>query len=136
MIKPKLLLVDDDIRFTHNVLWLLARKSYQVSSANDGEAALRILNNSEIDVAILDQVMPGLDGLEILRILKRNWPCTEVIILTSIPMPDMALKGLELGAYDYAAKPIGIYELEHKILHAFEHKSLAEARLPHTQLLL
>ena len=124
MRKPRLLLVDDDIDLTKNMSWLLSRRSYEVSAANDGEGALRILEEQEFDVVILDRKMPGLDGISALRVLKMKHPNLEFIILTGAPSIDSAIKGLELGAYDYATKPITMTDLEEKIRMAFERKLL------------
>ena len=124
MRKPRLLLVDDDIDLTKNMSWLLSRRSYEVSAANDGEGALRIVGEQEFDVVILDRKMPGLDGISALRVLKMKHPNLEFIILTGAPSIDSAIKGLELGAYDYATKPITMTDLEEKIRMAFERKLL------------
>jgi len=126
MRNPRLLLVDDDIDFTKNMSWLLSRRGYEVSAANDGLSALRILGQQESDVVLLDQKMPGLDGISTLRALKKKWPHVEVIILTGAASTDSAIKGSELGAYDYATKPIKMGELEERIHQAFEHKLLLE----------
>ncbi|MEI6134121.1 MAG: response regulator [Desulfomonile sp.] len=124
MRKPRLLLVDDDIDLTNNLSWLLSRRSYEVSAVNDGEGALRIVGEQEFDVVILDRKMPGLDGISALRVLKMKHPNLEFIILTGAPSIDSAIKGLELGAYDYATKPITMTDLEEKIRMAFERKLL------------
>ena len=124
MRKPRLLLVDDDIDLTNNLSWLLSRRSYEVSAVNDGEGALRIVGEQEFDVVILDRKMPGLDGISALRVLKIKHPNLEFIILTGAPSIDSAIKGLELGAYDYATKPITMTDLEEKIRMAFERKLL------------
>jgi len=118
--------VYDDIDLTKNMSWLLSRRSYEVSAVNDGESALRILEEQEFDVVILDQKMPGLGGIHTLMGLKKKWPNVEVIILTGAATVDSAVKGLELGAYDYATKPIKLVDLEERILQAFEHKLLLQ----------
>lgn len=106
--------------------WLLSRKGYEVSAVNDGESALRIVEEQEFDVIILDQKMPGIDGIDTLKELKKKWPKLEVIILTGASALDSAVKGLELGAYDYTTKPIQLDDLEEKIRQAFERKMLLE----------
>jgi DNA-binding response OmpR family regulator len=115
MRKPRLLLVDDEIPFVANLLKLLSRRGYEVSTAHDGESALRIIQEREFDVVILDQNMPGKDGITVLRELKRKQPHLEVVILTGYGSVDMALKGFGLGIYDYASKPIQLGDLEAKI---------------------
>lgn len=126
MRKPKLLIVDDDKMLNHNMSWLLSRKGYEVSSANDGESALQMVENQDFDVVILDQKMPGMDGVTTLRELKKKRPNLEVIILTGASSVDSAVKGFELGAYDYTTKPMQMDLLEEKVMQAFERKLLLE----------
>jgi two-component system OmpR family response regulator len=126
MRKPRLLLVDDDIPFTRNLVWLLSRRGYEVSAVNDGQSALRIVEEQEFDVIILDRKMPGIDGITTLKELKKKRPQVEVIILTGAASIDSALDGVEHGAYDYTTKPIRLSDLEEKIGHAFERKLLQE----------
>jgi two-component system, OmpR family, response regulator len=126
MKKPRLLLVDDDVPFTRNLVWLLSRRGYEVSAVNDGQSALRIVEEHEFDVIILDRKMPGIDGIATLRELKKKRPDIEVIILTGAASVDSALDGVQLGAYDYTVKPIQLSELEEKITQAFERKLLQE----------
>ena len=115
MRKPRLLLVDDEIPFVANLLKILSRRGYEVSTAHDGDSALRLVQEREFDVVILDQNMPGKDGITVLRELKKKQPHLEVVILTGYGSVDMALKGFELGIYDYTSKPIQFADLEAKI---------------------
>ena len=126
MRKPRLLLVDDDLPFTRNLVWLLSRRGYEVSAVNDGQSALRIVEEQDFDVIILDRKMPGIDGIATLKELKKKKPQVEVIILTGAASVESALDGVQLGAYDYTTKPIQLSELEEKIGHAFERKLLQE----------
>ena len=126
MRKPRLLLVDDEIPFVANLLKLLSRRGYEVSTAHDGDSALRLVQEREFDVVILDQNMPGKDGIRVLRELKKKQPHLEVVILTGYGSVDMALKGFELGIYDYTSKPIQLADLEAKIRQAFQRKMLRE----------
>jgi DNA-binding NtrC family response regulator len=126
MRKPRLLLVDDEIPFAANLLKLLSRRGYTVSAVYEGDSALRIVEEQEFDVVILDQNMPGRDGITILRELKKKKPHIEVVILTGYGSVDSALNGFELGAYDYTTKPIQLSDLEEKISQAFQRKMLRE----------
>ena len=126
MRKPRLLLVDDDLPFTRNLVWLLSRRGYGVSAVNDGQSALRIVEEQDFDVIILDRKMPGIDGIATLKELKKKKPQVEVIILTGAASVESALDGVQLGAYDYTTKPIQLSELEEKIGRAFERKLLQE----------
>jgi two-component system OmpR family response regulator len=126
MKKPRLLLVDDEVLFTENLLKLLSRRGYDVTAVNEGEQALRIVQEREFDVVILDEKMPGLDGIATLKELKKKKPDLEVIILTGHGSVGSALTGLEQGAYDYTTKSIQLSDLEQKIAQAFERKRLRE----------
>ena len=126
MKKPKLLIVDDEIPFTKNLVWLLSRRDYEVEAVHDGASALRKVQEQEFDVVILDLKMPGMDGIATLKELKKKRPDLEVIILTGYASVDTALDGLKLGAYDYATKPVQFSDLEEKIGQAFERKRLLE----------
>ena len=126
MRKPRLLLVDDEIPFVANLLKLLTQRGYEVASAYDGNSALRLVQEREFDVVILDQNMPGKDGITVLRELKKKQPHLEVVILTGYGSIDMALKGFEIGIYDYTTKPIHLGDLEAKIRQAFQRKMLRE----------
>ncbi len=126
MTKPRLLLVDDEIPFAENLLKLLSRRGYEVSAVHDGDSALRIVEEKEFDVVILDQNMPGKDGITVLKELKKKWPSLQVIILTGYGTVHSAFTGLELGAYDYVAKPLQLSDLEEKIGQAFQNKLAQE----------
>jgi two-component system, OmpR family, response regulator len=126
MRKPRVLLVDDDVPFTRNLVWLLSRRGYEVSAVNDGTSAIAIVEQQEFDVVVLDRKMPGIDGIATLKELKKKRPNVEVVILTGAASVDSALDGIELGAYDYITKPIQLSDLEEKIGQAFERKLLRE----------
>jgi DNA-binding response OmpR family regulator len=93
-------------------------------AAYDGDSALRLVEEQAFDVVILDQNMPGKDGITVLKELKKKWPDLEVVILTGYGSLDLALDGFELGAYDYTTKPIKLSDLEEKIGQAFRRKIL------------
>lgn len=127
MRNPRLLLVDDEILFTTNLFKLLSRRGYEVTAVNDGERALRIVQEQEFDVVILDQKMPGMDGITALKELKKKKPDLEVIILTGYGSAESGITGLQLGAYDYITKPIRLSDLEQRIAQAFDRKLLRES---------
>lgn len=128
MRKPRLLIVDDEIPFTTNLLKLLSRKGYEVSAVNDGYSALRIVEEQEFDVVILDQKMPGIDGVTTLKELKKKRPHLEVIMLTGHGSIESGVQGLQLGAFNYVMKPVTFPELLEQIVHAYERKIIEEER--------
>ena len=124
MTKPRLLLVDDEVFFTENLSKLLSRRGYDVTAINDSQQALQIAQEQDFDVVILDQKMPGMDGISVLRELKSELPDLEVIILTGHGSLESGITGLQLGAYDFIRKPIGVSDLEEKIARAFDRRVL------------
>jgi len=101
--------------------------SYQKFS--DFDDAIEFVNSHEVDVVILDVLMPGKDGVEVLREVKTVNPIVEVIMLTGHGTIETAIEGLKLGAYDYLLKPTDTGELVAKILRAYARKSEQEDRI-------
>jgi DNA-binding NtrC family response regulator len=108
----KLLIVDDDSEFRGTLARRFARRGYVVLEAADGTEALEVLRQHRPDAAILDMLMPGMTGLELLEKLKSTHPATEVILLTGQGTIATAVKAMRLGAYDFLTKPFPLAELE------------------------
>ncbi|MGB5985721.1 MAG: response regulator, partial [Desulfobacterales bacterium] len=104
----KIMLVDDEERFLSTTQKLLTKKGIDVVTASSGEEALEALNRELIHVVILDVKMPGMDGNETLREIKKRFPLVEVIMLTGHASVDSAVNGLKSGATDYLMKPTEI----------------------------
>ena len=107
----KLLLVEDNIQLNKALTTLLKRNSYLVDSALDGEEALICLRQYEYDVIILDIMLPSIDGLEVLKIARREGIQTPIILLTARSTLEDKITGLDLGADDYLPKPFSTEEL-------------------------
>jgi DNA-binding NtrC family response regulator len=75
-----------------------------------------------VDVIVLDVRMPGMDGIQTLREIKKRYPLVEVIMLTGHASLEVAIEGMELGAFDYLMKPVDIDELLYKIQDAYKKK--------------
>ena len=101
MTKANLLLVDDEERFLLTTKKLLEKRGYSVETASNGMEALEKLKQHPIQVVILDVKMPGMDGLATLKIIKRDFPLIEVIMLTGHATVASAVEGVKLGAADY-----------------------------------
>jgi DNA-binding NtrC family response regulator len=127
--KPRILIVDDEKDFTESLAERLALRDYDVSTSFSGEEALEKLRTYNLDVVILDVQMPGLDGIETLREIKRIKPLTEVIMLTAHATVETAIKGMQLGALDYLMKPCDNEELVSKIERGYERKADQEERI-------
>ncbi len=110
--KIKLLIVDDEIQFLNALAQRLEIRGFHVTKATNGAEALQAAGSEKFDLALLDLKMPGLDGKEVLQLLKKEHKYLEVIILTGHGSLDSAVECTKLGAYGYLPKP---YELENLI---------------------
>lgn len=107
----KLLLVDDEVEFLEPMKARLERRGIACATAASGAEALAILDASPVDCAVVDVKMPEMDGLELLRRLRRLYPAVPVILLTGHASAELGVKGMELGAFEYLLKPIELDEL-------------------------
>jgi two-component system phosphate regulon response regulator PhoB len=107
MSKEKILVVDDEEDIVELVRYNLVREGYAVVSALSGEDALKAANAQPVDLIVLDLMLPGIDGLEVARRLKRNSDTKEIpiVMLTAKGEEADIVTGLELGADDYVTKP-------------------------------
>jgi two-component system, OmpR family, alkaline phosphatase synthesis response regulator PhoP len=109
--RRRLLLVEDDRTLRQALTFNLAREGYEVSSAADGEAALEAARGERLDLILLDVMLPGMSGVEVLRVLRREGVTTPVIILSAKGDEIDRVVGLKVGADDYVAKPFSRPEL-------------------------
>jgi two-component system NtrC family response regulator len=116
----RLLIVDDEVEFLDSIAARLEMRDFDVTTATDGEAALDAARHRRFDVALLDLKMPGLDGHEVLDLLKREHRFLEVIILTGHGSVGSAVECTKLGAFDYLEKPFDLEMLLRKIQVAYE----------------
>ena len=125
----KIMLVDDEERFLSTTQKLLTKKGIDVVTATSGAEALEILQHKHIHVVILDVKMPGMDGNETLKEIKRQFPLVEVIMLTGHATVESAIDGLKSGATDYMMKPTDIEELIKKASEAFNKRQHLEEKI-------
>jgi len=110
----RVLIVEDDPTVAEVVVSYLNRAGHQTWSEHDGRTAASLLTSDrtdEIDLVILDLMLPGLDGIEICRLLRQAHPELPVIMLTALGEEDDRIAGLEVGADDYVTKPFSPREL-------------------------
>jgi len=110
----KVLVVDDDVKTVELVKLYLNRDGYRVLTAYDGNEALKLARENRPDLIVLDLMLPGIDGLEICRIL-RGESDVPIIMLTALTTDDDRLKGLDIGADDYVTKPFSPRELAARV---------------------
>ncbi len=111
----RLLLVEDDLILKDGLERSFTKSGYAVDVITDGERANQLLTYQEYDVIVLDLGLPKLDGFEVLKRLRSRGNTTPVLILTAIDDTQSRVKGLDLGADDYLAKPFELAELEARI---------------------
>jgi len=121
----KVLLVDDEEELVMALAERLQLRGIKTSVAYSGEQALHMLHDEDPDVMLLDLKMPGMDGLEVLRRVKKARPPIQVVILTGHGSDQDAESARRLGAFGYLRKPVDINELVLTLDHAYQHK-LAE----------
>ena len=126
MAAMQLLLVDDEEAFLAMTKARLAGRGIAAFTASSGPAAIALLATRAIDVVVLDVKMPEMDGIEVLKHIRRHYPQIEVIMLSGHATVQSAVEGLNLGACDYLEKPCNLSQLLHKAEEAFARKTAAE----------
>jgi DNA-binding NtrC family response regulator len=126
----RVLFVDDEKSLQEFMRSELPRLGHEVTVCPDGRAALKVLEKSTFDVAILDLRMPGMTGIEVLEQLKQATPDTEAVVMTGHASMETAIDAMRLGAFDYITKPCKLAEIEAVLRKVadkrmLEHKNLA-----------
>jgi len=125
----KIRIVDDEERFLSTTKKLLLKKGLEALTASSGTEALGLLKQHNVGVVILDVKMPGMDGIAILKEIKKSFPLVEVIMLTGHATAESAVEGLKLGAMDFLMKPASIEDLIRKSEEAFEKRTKMEEKI-------
>lgn len=130
-IPTRILIVDDEKDFVEMLSLRLTEVGEKVVPSYSGKECLDTLEKKKdaIDVVILDIKMPGMDGIEVLREIKRKYPLVEVIMLTGHGSAETAVEGMKLGAYDYLLKPADFEDLTAKLEGARKRKDEHEERI-------
>lgn len=122
------LIVDDEEDYRDILLKRLKKRNIDAEGAKSGNDALEMLSSTTRDIVVMDVRMPGMTGIETLKTIKEIYPKIEVIMLTGHANMDVAMQGMELGAFDYLIKPVGLDELIFKIEDAYKKKHISESR--------
>ncbi len=113
------LLVDDEKGYVNVLTNRLSKRSILATKAFSGTEAIQVLRKKDFDVLVLDLKMEDMDGIEVLRIVKKMAPDLPVIILTGHGSQEAAREGISFGAFDYLTKPCELMELIEKIRQAY-----------------
>jgi DNA-binding NtrC family response regulator len=131
----KVLFVDDEVPFVETMTKRLTRRDLEIIPAHSGDEALkRLEEHAGVEVVILDVKMPGMDGVETLREIKRQFPLVEVIMLTGHATVESAIEGMKIGAFDYLMKPSEIETLVSKVTEAAAKKRQHEEKIMQARL--
>jgi DNA-binding NtrC family response regulator len=126
----KVMLVDDEVPFVEAMSKRLSKRDLTVIPAFGGSDAMeKLLKNQDIDIVILDVKMPGMDGIQTLKEIKKVYPLVEVIMLTGHATVESAIEGMKQGAYDYLMKPCDMDQLMAKVAEAEARKARHEERI-------
>ena len=104
----RVLVVDDEEEFTSTLVERLELRAINAEGVTRGAHALAMLEDKAFDIILLDVKMPGIGGLELIKRIKRDYPKTEVIILTGHGSAESADEGIQAGALEYVMKPVNI----------------------------
>ena len=116
MRKLQVLLVDDEIEFIATISERLSSRGIQARTAASGEEALVLIEGEPPDVIVLDVMLPGTRGTELLKLIKQEHPAIPVILLTGGDVSTRErMEGMRLGAFDYLLKPVSMEELVDKL---------------------
>ena len=121
--KGHILIVDDEEIVLRSCQRILRDGDYQIDVANDGLAALGMMNEQDYDVLVLDIMMPKMDGIEVLRRVKEARPEVEVVMITGLNEINTAVKAMKLGAFDYLPKPFEPEDLKLLVARAFDRRN-------------
>lgn len=124
----RVMLIDDEKAYARTLAKRLARRDVLVSLAFSGAQAVARLGASPVDVVVLDMKMPGLDGLQVLKAIKHEYPDAEVVMLTGNADMDEAMEAMTSGAFDYLTKPVNLELLQSRISDAAKSANLRQQR--------
>lgn len=123
MKRGKILVIDDEDIVRTSCNRTLTPAGFEVGLARNGFDGLRMLGEEKFDLVLTDLKMPDMDGIEVLKRIKEEWPGIEVIIITGYQTVDTAVKSIKLGAFDYIEKPFTPDSLINAVSKALDHKS-------------
>ena len=123
--KPKILIIDDDTSLRRVLEYNLQEAGYAVGTAASGEEGLQLFDEISPALVITDMKMPGMDGMHVLKAIKKRSPETLVMVITAFGTVDIAVEAMKAGAYDYITKPFNRDELRLTVAKALQFSGLA-----------
>jgi len=111
----KVLLVDDEEEFVETLAERMRTRGMEVSTTNSGADALKLVDDEDFDVVVLDLMMPGIDGLDALKRIKRRRPDIQVVLLTGHATVEKGVEAIKQGALEFLEKPVDLASLTEAI---------------------
>ena len=134
MARYDVLVVDDEKDFRDIIVKKLEKRDLKCDSAPDGATALEMVKAKKYDVVLLDVKMPGMDGIEALREIKKIEPMVEVVMLTGHASVESGINGIKYGAFDYLMKPMDMDPLMEKLDAAYGRKRIQQDKVEMAQI--
>ena len=103
--KYKILVIDDEKRIRDVTYRMLTQEGFEVAVAETGDAGMKMIEEKNFDIILLDLMMPGISGLDVLPILKTNHPYSVVIVITGYATLEHSIEAMKKGAFDFIPKP-------------------------------
>lgn len=125
----KVLVVDDEKDFLEMTISRMQKRNILCESAESGEEAVEKIAKGKYDVVLLDVKMPGMDGIETLREIKKLAPQVEIVMLTGHASVESGIDSMKLGAFDYLMKPVELDILLEKLKDAYDKKCIHEEKI-------
>ena len=123
--RRKTVLVVDDDEGMRETLTAVLKRDYHVLRAATGEVALQLMEKEDVELMLLDVRLPGINGFEVLKITKENYPYVEVIVISAINELDAAIEAMRCGAYHYISKDFDIEGIRTLMANASERQDLS-----------
>ncbi len=124
--KRKILVVDDEDTVCRSIKKALQREDYDIDVALSGEDGLKMQQQKDYDVIIVDLMMPGLNGMDLLKALKAISPAVQVVMITGYPTMKNTLQAMQIGAFDFLPKPFLPYDLRNLVTRALAARDKAK----------
>jgi DNA-binding response OmpR family regulator len=122
------LIVDDEESVCASLHAILSRAGYRTLCASDGSTAIKLLDTEGIDLVLVDLKMPGMSGLDLIRIIRERWPSTVVSILTGYGTLESAIAALRNGAHDYLLKPFTPEDIKASVRRGLDKRRTVQRR--------
>ena len=131
--KKNILVIDDEPIVLDSCRKILRQEGFEVNGAMNGREGLKKIEEDQYDAVLVDWKLPEIDGMEVLRIIKKNHPDIIVVMITGYPSVESAVKAMKLGVSDYVSKPFTPDELKDVLIKAIEHTKTVKKEEPENE---